>query len=85
MADTMSKIVAFGGVALVGYITYNKIVNDKSKPDRRKHKVQSVLSDMDKQIHERNNAFGRKLQANPELPTNSRYNFERRKRPNYLH
>ena len=52
MADTMCKIVAFGGVALVGYITYNKIVNDKSKPDRRKHKVSTQLSDMDKQIHE---------------------------------
>ena len=84
MADTMSKIVAFGGVVLIGYITYNKIVNDNSKPDKRKHKVQSVLSDMDKQINERNNAFGRKLKANPELPSTSRYNFERRRRPNHL-
>ena len=85
MADTMSKIVAFGGVALVGYITYNKIVNDKSKPDKRKHKVQSVLSDMDKQVNDRNSAFGQKLKANPLLPTASRYNFERRRRPSYLH
>ena len=30
MADTMTKIVAFGGVALVGYITYNKVVSDNS-------------------------------------------------------
>ena len=84
MADTMTKIVACGGVALIGYITYNKVVNDKSKPERRKHRQALTLSDMDSQIDNRNSAFGQKVPANPDVPFYSRHNYNRRRRPNHL-
>ena len=80
MADTMTKLVAIGGVALVSYITYNKVVNDKSNPERRKHRQALTLSDVDKQIDQRNNAFGKKVTANPEIPFYSRHNYNRRRR-----
>lgn len=80
MSDTMTKIVACGGVALIGYITYNKVVNDKSRPERRKNRQALTLSDMDKQIDQRNNAFGKKVNANLDVPFYSRNNYNRRRR-----
>ena len=81
MADTMTKIVAFGGVALLGYITYNKVVNDDSKPSTRKMRQAFTLSDIDNQIDQRNNAFGKKVPANPDVPHYSRHQYNRRRRP----
>ena len=84
MADTMTKLVATGGIALIGYIAYNKVVNDKSNPERRKNRQSLTLSDVDKQIDQRNSAFGKKVDANPEVPFYSRHNYNRRRRPNHL-
>ena len=84
MADTMTKMVAGGGLALVAYIAYNKVVNDKTKPERRKHRQALTLSDIDHQIDGRNSAYGQKVNANLDVPFYSRHNYNRRQRPNHL-
>lgn len=77
----MTKLVATGGIALIGYIVYNKVVNDKSNPSTRKLRQSFTLSDMDNQIDQRNNAFGKKVPANLDVPFYSRHNYNRRRRP----
>ena len=83
MTDTMTKLVAGGGVALIAYITYHKVVNDKSNPERRKNRQALTLSEMDNQIDQRNNAFGKKVNANLDVPFYSRHNYNRRRRPSH--
>ena len=84
MSDTISKMAMYSGIAVAGYIAYNKVMNDDSKPEKRKHRQSLTLGQLDKQIDERNNAFGKRVPANPDVPFYSRHNYNRRRRPNHI-
>lgn len=84
MTDTITKATMFGGLALVGYITFNKVMNKENQPERRKHRQALTLSDMDNQVDARNQAYGQKIPSNPDVPFYSRQNYNRRRRPNHL-
>ena len=81
MSDTITKSAIFGGVALVSYFIYNKVINKDNEPQTRKQRQAFTLSDMDNQIDKRNHAFGgKKIMSNPKVPFYSRHNQNRRRR-----
>lgn len=84
MSDTITKATMYGGLALAGVYAYKYATRKDNQPERRKHRQALTMGEMDKQIDAKNNAFGRKVPANLNVPFYSRHNYNRRRRPNHM-
>jgi hypothetical protein len=82
--DTITKMTFFGGLICAGFVVFNLVMNKDTKPQNKKQTQSITLGDMDKQIDERNQAFGKPVPADPDIPSNSRYNHNRKRRGNHM-
>ena len=79
MPDTTVCAVCLVGI-WIGYIAYNNITNENTKPTRLS-KASITPNHIDKQLHNFHKV-GKTFQKHScNIPTYSRYNFDRRRRP----
>lgn len=83
---TMANTTTICGVCLVGlwigYIAYNNITTENTKPTR-KSKADLVSNRIDKQFNKFNKVANTIQQHNSDAPTYSRYNYNRRLKPTH--
>ena len=71
------------GVLWVGFIALNYTKRNEQTPHRRKHRQALTSNHIDRQIDSRNRAVGHRVPpTNPDIPTYSRHNYNRRRRGN---
>ena len=65
----------------VGYVAYNNATQKPTKPSTRKTKQQLTDTRIDKEFHQKHKVSKQIDKFNGDLPTYSRYNYNRRRTP----